>query len=654
MITENTKAIITSNLQSYVEKITQKSKGANQYVCPLCGSGKGKNKTGAFSLYDNGTKWKCFKCGEQGDIFDLIEKVEHITDFREQALKAGEILGIDIEEEQNQDKSEQYTHINIHTPIYTQQEEEQGENYKSFFLEANKHLKETDYLKKRGLSQEIADRFKLGFIKEWKHPKTPNAPLTPRLIIPTSKESYTARDTRENIPDSQIQYVKSKVGSVHIFNAKALKKATKPIFIVEGEIDALSIMEVGGEAIGIGSVTMYKSFLDLVKVNRPEQLLLIGLDNDNSGQEYSKKLIQGLDELELPYREVSIYGECKDANEALVKDREAFTQAVEDAEHILEEAEIAERDEYLRTSTANYIQGFINNIAERANASFIPTGFSNLDKVLEGGLYEGLYILGAITSLGKTTLALQIADQIAMSGKDVLIFSLEMARYELMAKSISRHTIQTVLETGGNTSDAKTIRGITNGDRYKNYSNAEIELINNAIQTYTSYANHNHINEGMGDIGVKEIRAIIEKHIKYTHNTPVVIVDYLQILAPADIRATDKQNIDKAVLELKRMGRDFKTPIIAVSSFNRENYKEAVSMRAFKESGSIEYSCDVLIGLQLKGAGTKDYDENEAKAKLPREIELVILKNRSGATGDKIDFEYYPMFNYFKEAHNEY
>jgi len=129
----------------------------------------------------------------------------------------------------------------------------------------------------------------------------------------------------------------------------------------------------------------------------------------------------------------------------------------------------------------------------------------------------------------------------------------------------------------------------------------------------------------------------------------VVIIDYVQILAPADIRASDKQNTDKAVLELKRISRDYKTPVIGISSLNRASYKEAISMEAFKESGSLEYGSDVLLGLQLKGAGGKNFDANEAKRKNPREIELVILKNRNGSTGDKIELEYYPLFNYFTE-----
>ena len=73
-------------------------------------------------------------------------------------------------------------------------------------------------------------------------------------------------------------------------------------------------------------------------------------------------------------------------------------------------------------------------------------------------------------------------------------------------------------------------------------------------------------------------------------------------------------------------------------------------MKSFKESGAIEYGSDVLIGLQLKGADESKFDVDQAKQKNPREIELVILKNRNGATGKKIEYKYYPMFNFFEEV----
>lgn len=648
-------------LRNYVESVTQKSKGANLYVCPLCGSGTGKSGTGAFSI-KNGTSWKCFSCNAGGDIFDLYGAINGTTDHNEQLRGLSEMYGIQVAsyrstaqedfspEYQNHAKNEQYTHNSIHTSVYTQADPPQQTDYTDFFLQAHKAVEQTDYWKRRGLSKETVDRFKLGYVAEWRHPKAPKAPASPRLIIPTSPYSYLARDTRETIPEEQRAYSKSKVGSIQLFNKKALQTATKPIFIVEGELDALSIIEVGGEAVALGTTTKSKALIELLKAQAPAQALIIALDNDEAGQRASKELTEGLQGLNIPCYSFNPCGQYKDANEALQRDREALTIAVEEAEHLQDEEAQAQKEAYLKNSTAHYLQSFVNGIADSVDTPYIPTGFKKLDSVLDGGLYEGLYIVGAISSLGKTTIITQIADQIAQAGTDVLIFSLEMARAEIMAKSISRHTLQSVLATGGDIRNAKTARGITTGKRYIDYSQTERDLINSSIMEYSKYAQNIYISEGVGDIGAEQIRETVHKHILFTGKTPVVIIDYLQILAPYSERATDKQNTDKAVMELKRISRDYKTPVIGISSFNRANYKEAVTMEAFKESGAIEYSSDILIGLQLKGAGKKDFDANEAKRKDPREIELVILKNRNGRTGDSLSFNFYPLFNYFEET----
>lgn len=640
-------------LRNYVESVTQKSKGANLYICPLCKSGTGKSGTGAFSIKNN-TSWKCFSCNAGGDIFDLYGAINGTADHNEQMRGLSELYGLDITSSsstasayQKQAKTEQHTHNSIHTSAYTQAEQE---DYTAFFLQAHQDIEQTDYWKKRGLSRETVDRFKLGYVAEWRHPKAPNAPASPRLIIPTSPYSYLARDTREQIPEEQRAYSKSKVGSIQLFNKKALQTATKPIFIVEGELDALSIIEVGGEAVALGTTTKTKALIELLKGQAPSQALIIALDNDEAGQRASRELTEGLQGLDIPYYSFNPCGQYKDANEALQRDREAFAIAVSEAEHIQDEEAQAQRDAYLKNSTAYYLQSFINGITESVDTPYIPTGFNKLDSVLDGGLYEGLYIVGGISSLGKTTLTTQIGDQIAQAGTDVLIFSLEMARTEIMSKSISRHTIQNVLATGGDIKNAKTARGITTGKRYKNYNQTEKELIGKSIYDYSRYAQNIYISEGVGDIGAEQIRETVKQHILITGKTPVIIIDYLQILAPYSERATDKQNTDKAVMELKRISRDYKTAVIGISSFNRANYKEAVTMEAFKESGAIEYSSDVLIGLQLKGAGKTGFDANEAKKKDPREIELVILKNRNGRTGDSLSFNFYPLFNYFEET----
>lgn len=605
-------------------------------------------------------KVHCFACGADYDLLDLVGFDYGLTDQREIFDKAYSLYGVDVQRGstatadfkpvgQNQSKSGQYTHT--HMDIHTTPAEE-SKDYLDYFKKCQSNLQQTTYYRQRGISQETATRFMVGYdpsFTAYERDQNGNSLKTTwaALIIPTSRSSYAARNTDPNA-DKRNRWRKSK-GGANLFNIKALEAATKPIYIVEGELDALSIIEVGGEAVGLGSTDNWRKLTKLLESKRPAQPLIIALDNDTEGQKTSGELEAELERMGITFYRIDPYNGSKDANEALMADREAFTSAIESGERIEEEALAAEREKYLQTNTAAHLQAFLNGIAASVDTPFIPTGVSGLDKILDGGLYEGLYVVGAISSLGKTTLVTQIADQIAQAGHDVLIFSLEMARTEIMAKSISRHTLLDVMQNSGNMRDAKTTRGITTGIRYLDYSKEEKALIQRAVTEYGSYAQHIFIHEGIGNIGVEQIRDTVQRHITFTGRTPVVVIDYVQILAPADIRASDKQNTDKAVLELKRISRDYKTPVIGISSLNRASYKEAISMEAFKESGSLEYGSDVLIGLQLKGAGKSGFDANEAKRKNPREIELVILKNRNGSTGNKIELEYYPLFNYFTE-----
>jgi replicative DNA helicase len=263
----------------------------------------------------------------------------------------------------------------------------------------------------------------------------------------------------------------------------------------------------------------------------------------------------------------------------------------------------------------------------------LSTGFEELDDALNGGLYTGLYIIGAISSLGKTTLTLQIADNLSQQGGDVLFFSLEQSRFELMSKSISRETYLYCIANGINKQYAKSSIGISDGRRYKNYDKTDTIVIEGAFSKYKGYSEHLFIYEGIGNISVDEIRETVKKHISFTGNKrPIVFIDYLQILAAAEgyERASDKQIVDHNVTALKQLSRDFDIPVFSVSSLNRENYVSEINMSAFKESGAIEYGSDVLIGLQLKGTGEKDFNLNDAKSKDPREVEFRVLKARNG------------------------
>lgn len=645
---EQAKDIVKGYLDDYL-----RGKGINTRTPFKCLNPEHEDRHPSMSYDRNRNRCKCFSCGATYDIFDLIGMDYGLTDQKDIFNKAYELYNITI------DKTEP-----ARRPA-PKKEEKKPEDFLAYYEKVRAARSDSpaqEYLKSRGISEEVAAKYWLGYDADYNTFNTDQEGQNSftkwrALIIPTGISSYIARNIdKPEDPAKKNRYRKK--GASLIFNSKALYEASKPIFVTEGEMDALSIIEAGGEAVGLGSTSNYKKLVDLIRQEKAVQPLILSLDQDEEGRKAEEELAKDLTALGASFFRYNISGAAKDPNEALLADRESFIQEVAAAERMQEaqqkEVEEAIKEEYKKTSAASSMQDFLDGITASTNTPVISTGFYSLDEILDGGLYEGLYILGAISSLGKTTIALQLADNLAKQGQDVLIFSLEMAKYELMAKSISRLTY--LLDEDKMKCNAKTTRGITAGARYKNYNNAERALINKALAAYKEYAANIYIHEGIGNIGVEKVKEIVQKHISITGNKPVVIIDYLQILAPHDMRASDKQNTDKAVLELKRLSRDCKLTVFAISSFNRESYKAdgginkgKVSMTDYKESGALEYSADVLLGLEFMGAGSSDYNEKAEKQKNPRNIRLVILKNRNGKAWESCGFKYYPLFNFFEE-----
>lgn len=509
----------------------------------------------------------------------------------------------------------------------------------------------TDYFSARGITAATIDRHRLGYYAGRE-----------QVILPVAEGIYILRNLNENAHPKYLFFA-----DIHtpFFNERHLTDAadTDTIWITEGIFDALSLEEADPniKAVSINGTANYKRITDILKENQKKPYIVIATDNDTAGTKAAENIAQELSRLDILYRRFMIDG-AKDVNELLNRDREQFISTVSQANaeyrdmtlELIQQEEAhkneLERTAYMNSSAAGYMSDFLRGIKESKTAAETPTGFYRLDEHLDGGLYEGLYIIGAISSLGKTSFILQVTDQIAKNtDRDILYFSLEMSRAEIIAKSISR-----LLTQEKNKFYYKTTRGIINGKRHQHYTEGEREAIQTAIDKYTDYAQRIYIREGIGNISTETIKNDVEAHIRITGRAPIIIIDYLQIIAPSDTRATDKQNADRAVLELKRLSRDKRTTVIGISSFNRANYSQAVSMEAYKESGAIEYSSDVLIGLQLKGI-TDDEKENKKsntarKAKEPREIELHILKNRNGAlTKQPIIYDYYTLFNLFNE-----
>lgn len=314
-------------------------------------------------------------------------------------------------------------------------------------------------------------------------------------------------------------------------------------------------------------------------------------------------------------------------------------------------------DEYVERKIAEEMNSFCARDKKFEKPK--STGFKILDEVLDGGFYPGLYVIGAPSSAGKTTFCIQICDEIAKRGERVLFFSLEMSREEIMSKSVSRLTY--MLDKSPDKRNAKSERRITSEKYRRKFSEEEWELLSLASGAYALGAGKRMlIKESVGEYGVNEIERDVKAYISGTGEKPVVFVDYLQILKPLSDNMTDKQSMDRNVSALKRLCRDENITVFVVSSFNRASYNQIADLSAFKESGAIEYSADVVMSLQPDGlsyAGETDkkaLSDNKRKFSSVKRMNvrpmvLSVLKNRRGKCGEEIVYDYNCAFALFSE-----
>lgn len=338
----------------------------------------------------------------------------------------------------------------------------------------------------------------------------------------------------------------------------------------------------------------------------------------------------------------------------------------------LEEASLEATDETDKIS--DYLEtSFEEELKELAKVN-VKTGFKRLDFLFNNRIYPGLYVLGAISSLGKTTFYAQIADQIAQQKIPVLYFSIEQSQLEIVSKSLSRHIrdvhnksipsirIRSNWYPNMDEKASPTYVG-KNGDIKNVFEPEDIKYINEAYEWYkrevAPYMQVSGSNFSCTISTIKsKIKAIVTKN--RDGQKPVIFIDYLQIVQPEkDFRGTEKQQLDYVMTELERLSKQLQITIFAISSINRISYTQPISFESFKASGSVEYSADVILAMDLNVINTinETTDKTEAhnildsaKSKIPREIQLKVLKNRYGRTGQSTCFRYYPDADYFENV----
>lgn len=346
-----------------------------------------------------------------------------------------------------------------------------------------------------------------------------------------------------------------------------------------------------------------------------------------------------------------LYGDPPQVDAGVLDDMEDKT-----AEAEREQAQ-AYRAKHSATSTMDCIMADIES-----SSIFAKTGFDGLDAALGGGLFaDRLYFLGGITGTGKTTFCLQVAENIARAGTDVLYFSLEMLPKELWSRTISRLTYH--YKYLGNTclDGHKTALQVMTGSFYKKYSDLERRVIADCREQFRQeIGDHLFYIYELGKIDLAYIAHAVAEHTRWTKKRPVVVLDYLQIMKGMDDKEHDTRRIVNANVEgLKGIATRFHVPVIGVSAFNRNSYSEAVNTASFRETSAIEYTADALLGIQYAGMDDSDLagdlideldrkkEQDGERAVLP--MQLKILKCRTSHFGN-VYFKYSPAYNDFQES----
>ncbi|MBI2441647.1 MAG: replicative DNA helicase [Lentisphaerae bacterium] len=259
--------------------------------------------------------------------------------------------------------------------------------------------------------------------------------------------------------------------------------------------------------------------------------------------------------------------------------------------------------------------------------SGIPTGFADLDEMLLG-LHNGeLIVLAGRPSMGKTSLAMNIVEHIALGRTDnqprpVGIFSLEMSREQLVMRMLSSHAA---------VSAHKIAAGMISPASHGLLMQAADLLMKAPIFL-----------DDTGGLEILELRRRARR-MKREHNIAILVVDYLQLLhAPERSREGRQQEIAYISGSLKNMAKELKIPVLALSQLNRapEGRDRAEPRLAdLRDSGAIEQDADVVCLLYRIGRDHEDTGEAGAAGQdntleNPNVVGVNIAKQRNGPTGE--------------------
>lgn len=252
---------------------------------------------------------------------------------------------------------------------------------------------------------------------------------------------------------------------------------------------------------------------------------------------------------------------------------------------------------------------------DKSKLAGIKTNFKELDRRLNGLHGSDLIILAARPSVGKTSFAMNIVENVALNGHTCAVFSLEMGKEQL---------VQRMICSVAGVSMSNATKGVMNHTEWIRIMQAKKKL--------------SKANIFIDDSSMIKPSEILSKcrRIKRKHGLDLVMIDYIQLMQPEKSKSSDNRQTEVSDISrlLKIMAKELNVPVIALSQLSRSSEKEKrrPMLSDLRESGAIEQDADIVLFIHRpeKSATEKEIAEGKVKEGV---AEILIEKHRNGETG---------------------
>ena len=313
---------------------------------------------------------------------------------------------------------------------------------------------------------------------------------------------------------------------------------------------------------------------------------------------------------------------------------EGFLDEVETKLFQITESRLGDKTFQIKDAVVSALHSIEALYERKGEITGVPTGFADFDKMTDGLHGSEMIVIAARPSMGKTALAMNIAEHVALQCKRAVgIFSLEMSSQQL---------VQRLLCSQAKVNLGKVRDGFMAGRDFDNLTFAAAKIAESKM----------FIDDSAG-LSILELRAKARR-MKAQHDIALIVIDYLQLLRSTSRQAQDNRQREIAEISsgVKALAKELNIPIIVLAQLNRNpenrtgDSKGRPRLSDLRESGSIEQDAD-LVGLLMRDEYYAETDEEKEETK--GKATLIIAKQRNGPVGD-VKLTFLKEFTRFEDS----